>query len=110
MDEQQQPDEKIFDAREESNREDQGGSVDEVPGSSELVPQGNTMVLRPEPNAILHLLSSDPVSLRIVLGGGVAIAVILASRVKQLANVEFFEGMPNGLADFLRASKELPPS
>ncbi len=110
MERKQHPDDNSRDARKHSEREDHGGSAEEAPPSNEVVPPGDGVVPHPEANAILHLLSWDPVSLRMVLGGGLAIGVILASRVKQLGSVEFFEGMPNGLPELLRVSRELPPS
>jgi hypothetical protein len=44
----------------------------------------------------------DPVSLGIL--GGILIGTILASRVKKIGPVEFYEGVPKELADVVRAA------
>lgn len=44
----------------------------------------------------------DPVSLGIL--GGILIGAILASRVKKVGPVEFYEGVPKELADVIKAS------
>lgn len=52
----------------------------------------------------------DPVALRMLVGGGIAIGLILAARVKQLGQIEFYDGIPDKLPDVVRAGLELPPS
>jgi len=52
----------------------------------------------------------DPVSLRILLGGGILMGIILVARVKQVGPVEFYEGIPAKLPDVVQAALELPPS
>lgn len=50
----------------------------------------------------IHAQALDPVSLAIL--GATLVGCILAARVKKIGNVTFYEGIPKGLADVLKAA------
>lgn len=78
---------------------------EEFPGANEIVPQSDGVASRSGSSEVLDRGSS-----RILLGGGMLIGAILAARVKQVGQVQFYEGIPDPLPHVLRAGVELAPS